>query len=496
MKLQAKAGRIEDGNEDALLLLLFKDEPLPKPARHVDEKLKGAISSLIKGGEFTAKPGQIYLLNHNLEKMQSKRIILSGLGPRSQFTQERMRGAAAKGATYARNIGLSSLGVSHAIDAPGTPDASAAAIVEGIVLGSYRFQKYRTEDAKEPKALENANIYTEINRLKEIQKIIDATQTVCDAANLVRDMNNEPGNIATPAYMARRAQEVGAKYGIKCKVLGLKEIGALKMNAFLSVAKGSVQEPKLVVMDYNPKGKETLVLVGKGITFDSGGISIKPSRDMEKMKWDKSGGCTVIGAIAAAAALKLPYHLIAIAPFTENMPSGSASKPGDVVSAMNGKTIEIANTDAEGRLVLADALVYAARFKPKAVIDFATLTGACVVALGDVCAGIFGNDEKMIEKVRLSGERTGEKCWPLPLWREYDDKIKSDIADVKNIGNLPGDAGAITAAAFLKKFVSYPWVHLDIAGTAWNDYEKPYGIKGATGYGVRLIVDLLRNWKN
>ncbi|MFH1443308.1 MAG: leucyl aminopeptidase [Candidatus Micrarchaeota archaeon] len=334
-----------------------------------------------------------------------------------------------------------------------------------------------------------------MNKLPNIKKTVEATQRICEAANLSRDLDNEPGNVGTPAFIAKMAEEAGKKYGFKCKVLNRADIEALKMHSFLSVAKGSVQEPKFVIMEWNPRGRETVVLVGKGITFDSGGISLKPSKDMEKMKWDKSGACTVIGAMAAAAQLKLPQHIVALAPLTENLPSGSASKPGDVVYASNGKSIEIANTDAEGRLVLADALAYAAKYKPKAVIDFATLTGACVVALGDVCAGVMGNDEKLMEKLRKAGEKTGERVWQLPLWKEYDDKIKSDIADVKNIGMGSGDAGAITAAAFLKKFVNYPWAHVDIAGTAWNDNEKPYGIKGATGFGVRLIIEMLREWK-
>ncbi|MEK6954619.1 MAG: leucyl aminopeptidase [Candidatus Micrarchaeota archaeon] len=496
MKMHVKAGRIGESSEDAIILLLFKDEPFHSLVRHVDDKVKGAISSLIKAKEFTGKPGQAYLLSLSLEKAGSKKIILCGLGPRAQFSLDRIRGAASKGACFARNLGLKNFSMLHLPDAPCTPEDSASAQVEGIALGLYQFNKYHTEDAQEQKAIEEFFLYTDINKLKSIEKAASNALTICEATNLTRNLNNEPGNVATPTFMARAAQEAASKYGFKCKVLGQKEIEALKMHSFLSVAKGSVQEPKLVILEYNTNAKDTIVIVGKGITFDSGGISIKPSKDMEKMKWDKSGGCAIIGTFAAAASLKLPIHLVGIAPFTENLPSGSATRPGDVVVASNGKTIEIANTDAEGRLVLADALVYAAKYKPKAVIDLATLTGACVVALGDVAAGLFGNDEKLIEKVRKAGEKSGERAWPLPLWRDYDDKIKSDIADVKNISTTPGDAGAITAAAFLKKFVSYPWAHLDIAGTAWNDYDKPYGGKGATGYGVRLLIELLKDWKN
>ncbi|MFH1257526.1 MAG: leucyl aminopeptidase [Candidatus Micrarchaeota archaeon] len=495
MKLTVQGGRIEDSGKDAILLMLFKDESLNGFAKHVDDKIKGQIAGVFRSKEFSGKYLQTYLLNVNLEKVSIKRVVLSGMGSRSEFSLEKIRGAAAKGSVHIRNLGIKNYAVQHPLDAPAIPEDSASALVEGMVLGLYQHTKYKTEDPMEMKEISEAIIFSDVNKLPNIKKTVEATQRICEAANLSRDLDNEPGNVGTPAFIAKMAEEAGKKYGFKCKVLNRADIEALKMHSFLSVAKGSVQEPKFVIMEWNPRGRETVVLVGKGITFDSGGISLKPSKDMEKMKWDKSGACTVIGAMAAAAQLKLPQHIVALAPLTENLPSGSASKPGDVVYASNGKSIEIANTDAEGRLVLADALAYAAKYKPKAVIDFATLTGACVVALGDVCAGVMGNDEKLMEKLRKAGEKTGERVWQLPLWKEYDDKIKSDIADVKNIGMGSGDAGAITAAAFLKKFVNYPWAHVDIAGTAWNDNEKPYGIKGATGFGVRLIIEMLREWK-
>lgn len=496
MNIRVQAGRIEDCSSDAIVLLLFKDESLPAMARHVDDKLKGAITRAIKDKEFSAKPGQAHFLSVNMDKVALKKVVLAGMGARNQFSLDKIRGAASRAAVFCRNMSLTNLAYLQPLDSPCTPEESMQSLVEGTMLGLYRFDKYHTEDKSEEKSIGEISIYTEVNKVKDGQKVAERAHKICEAANLTRNLNNEPGNVATPAYMAQKAHEAASKFGFKCKILGQKEIESLKMNSFLSVAKGSVQEPKFVIMEHNSSAKDTIVIVGKGITFDSGGISIKPSKDMEKMKWDKSGGCAIIGTMAAAAMLKLPVHLVGLAPFTENLPSGSASKPGDVVAASNGKTIEIANTDAEGRLVLADALVYASKYKPKAVIDLATLTGACVVALGDVAAGLFGNDEKLMEKIRKAGERSGERCWPLPLWREYDDKIKSDIADVKNIGNMPGDAGAITAAAFLKKFVNYPWAHVDIAGTAWNDYDKPYGIKGATGFGVRLLVEMLKEWKN
>ncbi|MFH0971040.1 MAG: leucyl aminopeptidase [Candidatus Micrarchaeota archaeon] len=496
MKFQVQAGRIEDSSRDAILLLLFKDEALPAMARHVDEKLRGQINSVIKSKEFSGKAGQTYLLNVNIEKVNVKRVVLSGIGGRSEFSLDKIRGAASRGAVLIRNLGLKNFAVLQPLDAPCSPEDSAQSVAEGIALGLYQHMKYRTEDVNEIKKIEEVAVYTEVNKLKLIEKAVEQAQKVCEAANYAREIDNEPGNVGTPTKMAKYAEETAKKYGFKCKVLGLREIEALKMQSFLSVARGSIQEPKFAVMEYGQSSRDTIVLVGKGITFDSGGISIKPSKDMEKMKWDKSGACAVIGAMAAVSALKLPLHVIGLTPFTENLPSGSASRPGDVVYASNGKSIEVANTDAEGRLVLADALVYAAKYKAKAVIDMATLTGACVVALGDVAAGLMGNDEKLMEKIRKAGEKSGEKVWQLPLWKEYDEKIKSDIADVKNTGSGQGDAGAITAAAFLKKFVNYPWAHIDIAGTAWNDYDKPYGTKGSTGFGVRLIVEMLKEWKS
>jgi leucyl aminopeptidase len=496
MKFHVQSGRIEETRSDAAVLILFKDEPLSGFARHLDEKTKGAISQVIKTKEFSGKSGSTYFLTVNLEKFPLKRIVLAGLGPRSEFSLEKLRGASAKGAVVCRNLGLKSFSVLQFLDSALTPEDSAQAMVEGITLGLYQHNKYRTEELSEIKTIDECTIYTEINKQKNIEKAVENAQKLCEAVNLTRDLNNEPGNVATPSYIAKHAEEAAKKYGFKCKILGKAEIESLKMNSFLAVSKGSVQEPKFAIMEYNPSAKDTIVIVGKGITFDSGGISIKPSRDMEKMKWDKSGACAVIGAMAGASMLKSPVHLIGLVPLAENLPSGSAIKPGDVVYASNGKSIEIANTDAEGRLILADALVYAAKYKPKAVIDLATLTGACVVALGDVCAGIMGNDEKLMEKIRKAGEKSGERVWQLPLWKDYSEKIKSDIADVKNISTTPGDAGAITAAAFLKKFVNYPWAHIDIAGTAWNDYEKPYETKGATGFGVRLLVELFKDWKN
>jgi leucyl aminopeptidase len=320
-------------------------------------------------------------------------------------------------------------------------------------------------------------------------------QIVAEAACLVRDLGNQPGNVATPTMLAQTAQRIAQQHGLRCQVLDRVQIEELGMGAFMSVARGSQEPPKFIILEHNADHEDlqTLVLVGKGITFDSGGISIKPGEKMEMMKFDMSGGAAVLGTLQAVAQLDLPLHVVGLVPATENLPSGTATKPGDIVRALSGKTIEVINTDAEGRMILADALAYAQRYQPAAVIDLATLTGACVVALGHHAIGLMGNNLELIARLKEAGQASGERVWELPLWEEYHEQLKSDVADMKNVGGRP--AGAITAAALLSKFAEgYPWAHLDIAGTAYTDEEKSYIPKGGTGVGVRLLVELLRNW--
>jgi leucyl aminopeptidase len=291
--------------------------------------------------------------------------------------------------------------------------------------------------------------------------------------------------------LAQTAKDIAENNGLRWKILDKDEMRKLGMGALLAVASGSREPPKLITLEYKPpkRGLDTVVIIGKAITFDSGGLSLKPPENMDKMKHDMGGGAAAMGIIQAASQLKLPIHLVAFIPATENLPGGSAYRPGDILTSLSGKTIEVISTDAEGRLILADALAYAHRTKPKAIIDLATLTGACIIALGQNVAGMMGNDEELKAKVRSAADRTGEKVWELPLWEEYEEQIKSDIADVKNVGGRP--AGTITGGAFLQKFVGeYPWVHLDIAGPVWTDKDKPYIPKGATGVGVRLVFTM------
>jgi len=331
--------------------------------------------------------------------------------------------------------------------------------------------------------------------IPKIQKGAGLGEVFSWGANLARDLINHPANVITPTKLAQIALDLSKEHRFKCEVLSLAEIRKLKMGAFLGVAQGSNQPAKFIILEHTPRAKRggTVVLVGKGITFDSGGISIKPSERMEEMKADMSGAAAVLATVSSAARIKLPVHLVGLIPATENLPSGTAQRPGDILTSYSGQTIEVINTDAEGRLILADALSYAGKFKPRAIVDIATLTGACIVALGHVGAGMMGNDGNLKKRMIRASEKAGEKLWELPLWEEYNEQIKSDLADVKNTGGRP--AGSITAALFLQKFVGdYPWVHLDIAGMDLEEKGKPYIPKGAVGFGVRLFLQFLRDW--
>ena len=320
-----------------------------------------------------------------------------------------------------------------------------------------------------------------------------------EATWYVRDLCNHPSNMMTPAKLVGEARVIGKERGVTFRVLERRDMERLGMGALLGVARGSHEPPKFIILDYQgpgarkrSRGNKPVVLVGKTVTFDTGGISLKPSENMEQMKADMTGGAEVLATVRAAARLQLPIHIVGLLPATENMPGGRAIKPGDILKTLSGQTVEVQNTDAEGRLILADGLAYARRYKPKSVIDIATLTGACAVALGKHAIGMFGNDESLKNQIRQSGEVAGERVWEMPLWPEYFDQLKSDVADMRNIGGRGG--GMITAALFLSKFVGeVPWIHLDIAGTDWSDSERPYIAKGPTGIGTRLLLRFLLN---
>jgi leucyl aminopeptidase len=485
---------------DSVILFTFSDENLLNTtAEKLDKFLGGQLKTAISAGDFKGKEKEVLVLYPLDSNFKGHRIILAGLGEREKITLEKIRRSCAVASKKAQSLKSETIAIEF-------PDFSllkdkineplsyvAQSIVEGSVLALYKFDKYLTDEERKNKKVKEVILFSQDDS-KEIKEGVRVADIVCSAVYFARDLANAPANEIYPETLAKKALESGRKYGYKVKVLGKEQIQKLGMGGLLGVNSGSARPPRFIIMEYNgnPRSNERYVLVGKGITFDSGGISLKPAQGMDEMKMDMSGAAAVIATMEAIARLKLAVNVVGLVPATENMPSGSAYKPGDILRTYSGKTIEVDNTDAEGRIILADALGYAQRYKPTAIIDLATLTGACVVALGYFATGMFGNDEQLMEEIKKAGEKTYERVWQLPTWEEYDQLIKSDVADVKNTGGRW--AGAITAAKFLEKFVgNYPWVHLDIAGTAMLDKEYDYQPKGGSGVGVRLLVEFFRN---
>ena len=475
----------------ALMVGCFEDDNSAPLFMALDQAVGGGLGILFKERDFSGKPNKVRVM-HTLGMIPAERLVLVGLGKKKDLTDERIRQGA--GSAMQAMRGTSLKGCTTLLHlAGGGKDEFLQAAVEGAALGGYAFSHYKTKNDDNGGIEEVQVLFPSGVAAKRAEKVVADAQSVCEAVLFVRDLVSQPGNVATPAYLAEKGLEMSAKFGINCRVLERDEMEQNGMEALLAVAKGSRQAPRFIILEYmaaEAKVRPT-VLVGKGITFDSGGISLKPREGMEKMKDDMAGGAAVMGTIMAAAALKLPVNLVGLVPAAENLPGGGAYKPGDVVKSMSGQTIEIVNTDAEGRMILCDALHYAKRYRPAALIDLATLTGACVVALGSVASGIMGNDEGVKRAIRSAGEKCGERVWELPLWEDYGELMKSDIADLKNAGGP--EAGAISAGWFLKSFVGKTkWVHLDIAGTAWMDKDRPYQPKGATGVGVRLLLEYLK----
>ena len=502
MKVYLKRESIERHKTACFVVGAFEGKKPEGLAKIIDKKLNGLVSKLFKDKDFEGKPNQTRLI-YTQGKIPAERVLLVGLGKEKEFKIEKLRQASGNSSKAVRDLGLKKFSTALAqikikkVSDPRLKHSGASyevskAVTEGAILSLYDFTSYRTEKREEIKRVDEIALLVE-KEDKEIKKGLDDGVKISEAVYIARDMINHPANTATPTYLSEQAKKIARKSGIKCKVLDRADMERLKMGALLAVARGSDEPPKFIIMEYNggKKGEKPVLIAGKGLTFDSGGISIKPSEKMEEMKHDMAGGAAAICAIKAAADLKLPVNVVSLIPATENMPSGKADKPGDVVKAMSGKTIEVISTDAEGRMILADALTYGERYKPKAVVDLATLTGACIIALGYHATGLLGNDNDLIEAIKKAGEKSGERVWELPLWEEYEEQNKSDIADVKNVGGRGG--GTITAAAFLKKFAGkFKWVHLDIAGTVWEYNGKPYIPKGAVGVGVRLLVEYLK----
>jgi leucyl aminopeptidase len=495
MKIIVQQNEIQKKEDEAIVVNLFKGAKPGGATGAVDKALGGLIGAVIKSGDFSGKLNQTLVLYPN-GKISAQRVLVVGLGKEQDFDLEAARQAAGTAARQLQDLGVKQAStILHGSGAGGLDvEQAAQAVAEASLLACYRFNHYKS----------NANTKKELGRLTIVEfdksKIAPARrgaqagQHIATGTVLARDLINHPGNTVTPSYLARTARQLARQNGLICKVIDEAGMKRLAMGALLGVSQGSRQPARFITLEHNKKaGGKPLVLVGKGVTFDTGGISLKPSGGMGDMKSDMSGAAAVLGAMQAIGALKVPRYVVGLVPAVENMPDGNAIRPGDVLTSMAGKTIEIISTDAEGRLILADALTYAQRYKPSGVIDLATLTGACVVGLGHEVSGMMGNDDDLAAQVRQAGETTRERVWPLPLWEEHRDLIKSDVADMKNSGGRP--AGALTAAALLAEFAQdYPWVHLDIAGTAKSTKSAPYIPKGGVGIGVRLLTQLARDW--
>lgn len=505
MEVQVVAGGIQSAKDELIVVNLFEGVDKPGGATGaVDQALSGAISEVIASGDFCGKQGEVAVL-YSRGALPASRVAIVGLGPQDQLTLQVVREAAAVAARKARDLGVRSFSaIVHGGGAGGLDlEAAAQAVVEGSLLGLYRFQELKNKppDRADPELL--TLVQFDEAKVPAVEAGARVGQIVAEAVNLARDLVNRPANYATPSDLADLALEIASEFDtMRCQILDEEDALELEMGSFLGVAQGSDEPAVFIVMEHNPgrPDLDTVVLVGKGITFDSGGISLKPVEKMDRMRGDMGGAAAVLATMLVIGQLNLPLHVVGLVPATENLPSGTAYKPGDVLRAMNGKTIEIISTDAEGRLILADALAYANRFEPKAVVDLATLTGACVVALGQgVAAGLFSPDQDLLDRLQAASQASGERVWHLPLFDDYLDSIESLTADLANSGGRMGGVG--TSAMFLKQFAEgYPWAHLDIAGMTFEERpgtpkRPPHLQKGGTGFGVRLLVQFLRDWR-
>ena len=493
MEVKVVPGDITKLSLGAIIVNLFEGVKSPGGATGaVDRALGGVITQLITDGEIKGKLNEITLI-HSLGKIEPARVVVAGLGKEKDLDLRRIRGVAAEACRFLRKAGVKRVGtIAHGAGTGGIDSEKAVqAVAEGTILGLYTFRKHQTKESEQGEIKELLIVEQDESKLPQMERGCAKGIVLAEATNLARDMANEPANYMTPTDMAEVARKVAQDYGLECQVMERDEMEQMGMGALLGVAQGSRQPPKFIILSYkgDKRSKSALGFIGKGITFDSGGISIKPSEGMEEMKGDMAGGATVIAAMRALGQLRPKINVTGVIPATENLPSGTALKPGDILRAVNGKSIEIVSTDAEGRLILADALSYARKLGLSPVIDVATLTGACRIALGDFCSGAFGNNEELIVKVIKAGEEAGECMWQMPMYEEYKELNKSDVADIKNVGKRWG--GAISAAQFLAEFAEdTPWVHLDIAGTSQSDKDKAFLVKGATGVGVRTLVNL------
>lgn len=502
MRVEVQTGFIEQTTADAVIVNVFQDAPgLGGATGAVDRALNGLIKQAVETGDFKGKVGETGVF-YSLGAITAPRIILVGIGKQNEFNVDAVRRAAAAGAKRAQDMGLKHVATVAQGAGAGQldPALAAQAVVEGVMLATYRFADYKS--GSKPKSHLEKLTLVELDGMKTEaeQRGVKVGQAVANGVKLARDLVNQPPNFLTPTRFADMAHEMAAsRPGLRVKVLEREDMAKLGMGAILGVAQGSAEPPKFIMLDHGPANEPPVVIVGKGITFDSGGISIKPSLRMELMKGDMAGAAAVLGAMQVVADLDLPLHVIGLIAATENMPGGNAIKPADVLKAMNGKTIEIISTDAEGRLVLADALSYAQTLQPppQAMVDLATLTGAVYMILGRAASGLFSNNDDLSKQLSEAGERCSERVWRLPLYPEFREIIDSDVADMKNSAGIhPSPAGASVGAIFIQEFAGkYPWAHLDIAAMTYHQSAGPLGPKGATGYGVRLLTEFLRRWE-
>lgn len=489
---------IQEVPTDAVIVSLFEGVTVPTGATAaVDQALGGAIHQMIAAGDFRGRKNETAVL-YTLGRLPARKVVLVGLGKAEDLDAERIRQAAAAGVRKAHETGAQTVATAVHGAGAGQVEARAAAqaCAEGIVLGLYEYEGFKSRrEEQRPPVSRVVLAETDAQRLAAVEDGAQRGRILAEATNFARTLANHPGNKLTPTDMAEAALEMAREFGLQCRVLERADMERLGMGALLGVAKGSHQPPKLIVLEYQgaPGDRDILALVGKGLTFDSGGIDLKPGEHMEEMKYDMAGGAAVLGAMRAIAQLRPAVNVIGLVPATENMPGGGAQKPGDVVQACNGKTIEIISTDAEGRLILADAVAYACNLGATRLVDVATLTGACIVALGHLATGLVSNNQPWAEEIQRAAAATGERVWQLPVWEEYKNQYKSDVADLKNTGGRA--AGTIVGGMIIGEFVGdTPWVHLDIAGTAWEVSDVPYQPnKAATGVMVRTLAQLALN---
>jgi len=478
------------GFESPLLAIAVGRGGLPPSLAALDQAAGGALGRLFAAGDFSGKKDETALV---YPPGPAARVLLVGLGKPEEISRTSIRRAASAVAKRARSLGVPRAAFHLTGEAMGSVPAAEVgqAVAEGLAQGAWQYNEMKRPPEDQKPALERVDVLAPgatdaVSAGHRIGAAIGAGQTAARSIQVL------PGNVCTPSFVARTAEEIARRHGFAVTVLDKAAIVREGMGALMAVAQGIAEEPRFIALEYTGAEGAPVVLVGKGVTFDTGGISIKPAQNMEDMKYDMSGAAAVLGTFEMLGRLKPAVHVVGLIPTTENMPSGTAVKPGDVITSLSGKTIEVINTDAEGRLILCDALTYARRYRPACVLDIATLTGAIVVALGHTASGVMGTDDGLIEDVRRAGERAGERVWPLPLWDDYRDIMKSDIADVKNAGGRP--AGSISAGWFLREFVDgFPWAHLDIAGTAYTDREDATRVKGPTGIGVRLFSEFVLN---